>query len=98
MPSQTRGGSTRASLRLRDPPRQVRSTLQLPLSTILTCLSRINSIIFENVVLNSPSGAQRFKVKSDNERLETPFSERLEKYGYHGDDVPETDSMDYPWA
>ena len=98
MPSQTRDGGTRASLRLRDPPRQVRSTLRPLLSPILTYFSRINSVIFDTVVLNSPGGAQRFKVKSNAERLETPFLERLERCGYHGDDDPGAESEDYPWA
>ncbi len=98
MPSQTRDGSTRASLRLCDPPRQVRPALQLLQSSILTYLPRIDSIIFDNVVLNSSGDAQRFKTKSPSERLETPFSERLARHGYHGTDEPETESMGYPSA
>ncbi|KAF8340194.1 Alpha/Beta hydrolase protein [Amanita rubescens] len=69
-----------------------------PRYACVTHPDKIDSVIFDNVVSNSPGGAQRFKVKSPSERLETPFLERLGRHGYHGADDPETESMGYPCA
>ncbi|KAF8344818.1 Alpha/Beta hydrolase protein [Amanita rubescens] len=58
---------------------------------------QINSVIFDNVLSNSPGDVQRFKVKSNTERLETPFL-LLARHGYHGADDSDMESRDCPWA